>query len=109
LRIGVVRRGRLGEALRRGADDAERVPHLVRDRRGELAERGELLALGEARARRRHRLELALDHRGGLEILAPALARQAEEVAQRREGRAVEAEREERDVAPVELEANADP
>ena len=33
----------LGEALRRGADDGERIPHLVRDRGGELAEGGELL------------------------------------------------------------------
>ena len=43
---------RLGEPLRRRAHHGERVAHLVRDRRGQLAERRQLLALGHARAGR---------------------------------------------------------
>src|SRR5437667_148350 len=61
----------LDRALRRGADDGERAPYLVRDGGGELAERGELLALGEARARRGDRLGLRADGLG-LAPVAPA-------------------------------------
>jgi hypothetical protein len=49
--VRVARRQRLAEPLGRGAHDGQRVPHLVRDRRRELSERRELLALRDARAR----------------------------------------------------------
>src|SRR5205814_2316138 len=69
----VVARYRLGEPLRRGADDGERAPHLVRDGGRELAERGELLRLGEAGAGGGDRLALRADHLGLTAVAPPAL------------------------------------
>ena len=56
-------RHRLAEVLRGGADDGERVAHLVRDGGGELAERRELLALRQAHARRVDGFRLLADER----------------------------------------------
>ena len=61
---------------------AERIAHLVRDGGGELSERGELLALRQARARRRDRLRLRLHQRGGAPFAALALDQRAEQVAE---------------------------
>ncbi len=72
---------------------ASGIAHLVGDRRGELPERRELLALRQARARGADRLDLRLDDRRCLPIAAPCLDHAAEEEAEERERRAEEARR----------------
>ena len=99
----------LGEALRRGADDRQRIPHLVRDRGRELAERGELLLLREALARGGDLSHLRADDRR-LRALVPArLDEPSETEAEHRERRAEVAAGEEGRVAAVDLEPEPRP
>ena len=76
----------LRQPLRRRADDAERVAHLVRDRRRELAERRELLALRQARARRGDRSICACSSAAARRSRRRARARVAEQKAEHGEG-----------------------
>jgi len=107
-RRGVVHRDRLPEPLRGRADDGEGIADLVRDRGGELAERGELLALHEPGAAGVERLELCLDECRRLPVSPPRLGRIADEVAEERERRPEGDGDERAHVAPVHLERHAE-
>src|SRR5262249_49589229 len=89
--------------------DGERVAYLVRDRGGELAERGELLVLREPRPRRAERVGLRVDDRGVVALAPPPVDHPADEPAEERVRRPAEAGGEEGHVAAVQLEADAQP
>jgi hypothetical protein len=75
----------LAETLRRRADDGQRVAHLVRDRRCQLAERGKLLALCQTRAHRVDRLQLFLNDGRLLPVTLPSLGEVTEKETEERE------------------------